>query len=473
MNIQGPTGPPPVDNNEPVSSVTPGTASAATRNVAQTPVASVQVQLSPTLFQQGQILEAVISKIEQDALLLVLQNKLLDARGQPLNIQFRTPSFPGAEVGQQLTLQVTEVKQNQPVLQLLSVSKSQDDLLAQLTQALTNNRPLQSMFEHLLAAKQLPPNQVALPATVREQLDRLWRTLPEATQLQRPDNLRQALKNAGPFLESHLAKIAMGSTERLYPAMDVRAQLLRLAEALRQQTPQTQNTPGNATPPTPASATPLSASPLATPATGQTAQATAPHAPATPLTPRTPAVTSAQESNLPNALPRQTIQYEGLKAEQILQQLLQQTDAGLARIQQQQVQMSQVETRPQWLMELPIKHGDGVDVFDIRIQPDAEQQGHAHRDQQYPWTVMLAFNLDGLGPVRAQISLFNGQISSYWWAEQNETVQLFHEHRAFLENRLQHAGVPFQQLVCECGIPEPRTVQTKLPYSDTNLDELA
>jgi hypothetical protein len=135
--------------------------------------------------------------------------------------------------------------------------------------------------------------------------------------------------------------------------------------------------------------------------------------------------------------------------------------------------MSQADIRPQWLMELPIKHSDGVDVFDIRIQPDAEQQGRSDKDPTHPWTVMLAFNLDGLGPVRAQISLFNGQISSYWWAEQVDTVQLFHQHLSFLENRLQHAGVPFQQLVCECGIPEPKTTQTKIPYSDTNLDELA
>lgn len=470
MNIQGPMGPPPVDNTEPLS-VTPGSASTASRNVTQTPVASVQVQLSPNLFTQGQILEAVISKIEQDTLLLVLQNKLLDSRGQPLNIQFRTPAFPGAEVGQQLSLQVAQVKQNLPVLQLLSVSNTPQDLLANLQQTLANNRPLQSVLEHLLAAKQLPPSQVALPTSVREQLDRVWRTLPESTQLQRPDHLRQALKNTGPFLEAHLAKMAMGSPERFYPAMDIRAQLLRLAEALRQQIPQPPNT-NPTTPPTPTTTAQATLSQAAVTTSTATTSTTTAQTTATPATTQTP-VAPKQELNLPNALPRQTVQYEGLKAEQILQQLLQQTDAGLARIQHQQVQMSQADIRPQWLMELPIKHSDGVDVFDIRIQPDAEQQGHSDKDPTHPWTVMLAFNLDGLGPVRAQISLFNGQISNYWWAEQPETVQLFQQHLSFLENRLQHAGVPFQQLVCACGIPEPKQTQTKVPYSDANLDERA
>jgi hypothetical protein len=372
-------------------------------------------------------------------------------------------------------LQVAQVKQNQPVLQLLSVSNTPQDLLANLQQTLANNRPLQSVLEHLLAAKLLPPSQVALPTSVREQLDRLWRTLPEATQLQRPDHLRQALKNSGPFLEAHLAKMAMGSPERLYPAMDIRAQLLRLAEALRQQIPQQPNSRPTTTPPATAAPTPLAqptVSQSATTTGTPTASTPTAHTAAMPATTHTPAE-AKPESNLPNALPRQTVQYEGLKAEQILQQLLQQTDAGLARIQQQQVQMSQADIRPQWLMELPIKHSDGVDVFDIRIQPDAEQQGHSDKDPTHPWTVMLAFNLDGLGPVRAQISLFNGQISNYWWAEQPETVQLFQQHLSFLENRLQHAGVPFQQLVCACGIPEPKQAQTKVPYSDANLDEQA
>lgn len=468
MTIQGPTGPPPPVDKKPLS-ISPGAGSPAAKNPTQTPVASVQVQLSPALFKQGQMLNVAIAKIEQDALLLVLQNRLTDHKGEPLNIQFRVAKFPGAQPGQQLTVHVADIKNNQPVLQLVSTNKPPLDLQATLQQSLVNNRPLQGVFDHLIAAKQSRPEQLALPANVREQLDRLWRSLPELSQLQRPDNLRQALNNAGPFLEAYLAKVATGS-EQHPPAMDVRAQLLRLAQTLRQQTPQQPNVTTNTTA-TNSTLTSLNSSAQTTPAP---MTQTNPQNMTTPTAqPSTRQTANAPTNNLPNPAARQAVNYEGLKAEQILQQLLQQTDAGLARIQQQQVQMVQTEARPQWVMELPVKHGEGVDVFDIRIQPDAEQNSQNQKDQAYPWTVMLAFNLEGLGPVRAQISLYNGQISTYWWAEQQQTVSLFHEHLSFLENRLQHAGVSIQQLACECGIPEPRTIANKIPYSDSNLDELA
>ena len=469
MNIQGPSGPPPVDNEAPVV-INPGVASSATKSTAQAPSPSVQVQLSPSLFKQGQILQVVIAKVEQDALLLLMQNRLTDSKGEPLQVQFRVPPFPGAQQGQQLSVQVTDIKNNLPVLRLIASNPATpQDIINTLRQNLATTQPLQTVFDHLTAAKTAEPINTLLPNTIREQLDRLWRTLPEATTLQRADNLRQALKYAGPFLEAHLANVALGK-ERVFPAMDVRAQLLRLADALRQHMPQpTSTTPSTATPqPVTTSANP--AIPMNTPQ-GESKNVVVMQS-NTPLQDNQgKPQTTPQQGQVPNIPPRQVPQYDGLQMDKILQQLLQQTDAGLTRIQQQQLQMIPGELRPQWLLELPIKTATGVDVFDIRIQPDSDQKDNQSNDLHYPWTVMLAFNLDGLGPIRAQISLYQGRISSYWWVEQQQTVSLFQQHRGFLENRLSHAGVPFHKLVCEFGMPELKAAPAKMPYSNTNLDE--
>lgn len=467
MNIQGPGAPPPVDNEAPIV-VTPGVASSATRSPAQAPTPSVQVQLSPALFKQGQILQVVIAKIEQDALLLLMQNRLTDSKGDPLQIQFRVPTFPGAQVGQQLSVQVAEIKNNLPVLRLIATNPAAtQDIVNTARQNLPTTQPLQTVFDHLSTVKNAQPINAVLPNNVRDQLDRLWRSLPEMMTLQRADNLRQTLKYAGPFLEAQLAKMAMNN-ERVFPAMDVRAQLLRLADAIRQHIPQ----PANPQTPATTQSTPpahTAALPTRTPIETTALPSTQIHA--TVQDAQGKQQIPGQPVNIADIPSRQMPQYEGMPTEKVLLQLLQQADAGLARMQQQQLQMIPSEARPQWLLELPIKTANGVDVFDIRIQPDGEQKENQGDSAQYPWTVMLSFNLEGLGPVRAQISLYQGRVSSYWWAEQQQTVSLFQQHRGFLENRLSHAGVPFHQLVCECGIPEVKATQNKIPYSNTNLDE--
>ncbi len=482
MDIKGPAGTPPVDN-EPIT-VKPGSATSLPTHNPRSSSPSVQVQLSPSLFKLGQLLDVIVAKVERDALLLLLQNKVINHKGEPLAIQFRAPKVFDAKVGQQLTVQVTNIRNNQPELAIVAVNKTAAELQASLQRTAQVQKPVQHLLEHLLAVKQLKPETINLPTAIREQVDRLWRSLPDASQIQKPDNLRQAMQYAGPFLESNLLK-SVNARNRVIPELDIRGQLLRLAESLRQQqqvarpaTTAAETSPASQPqaqprPPIPPVATPPL--PTGTPSQSTTASSSTSSSPAATTTPTKPesAPVTRLDPRLPVPPQRVDVRFDLPKLEQLLTQLLQQSDSGLARMQHQQLLMAQAETRPQWILELPVKHGDDVDVFDMRIHPDAEQ----HRDKpdrQQPWTVMLAFNLEGLGPVRAQISLYNGQISTYWWAEQPQTVSLFHQHISHLQNRLQHAGVPIDKVSCECGIPKADAVQGPVqsgPYSSKGLDE--
>jgi len=476
MDIKGPTGSIPVDN-EPVQ-VAPGTASRESRNTSSSPSQSVLLKLSSNLFKLGQVLNVIVAKVEQNALLLMLQDKILDPDGNPLNIQLRAPRTQAAEVGQRLQVQVTDIKQNIPTLNVVASQRPALVLADLLNQAQARQQPLQQLLNNLVQVKSTDALLASLPKQVTEQIDTLWRALPEAGQLQRPENVRQAIQRSGPFLESQLLKAELGKT-RLFPALDTKTTLLRLAEALRQQ-----NTNASARE-TGSTATTTTQQPLNTllsrPLSGSGSQTNQPMSTTLPPPAANPAMQNAGatprvDPNIPTPPTQQTQSLANMTSNQILELLTQQTEGSLQRTLTHQLHMLNTDSaRQQLVFELPIKHGGGVDVFDMRIHPDQEGPQQQDEEQARPWTIMMAFNLEGLGAIRAQISLVNDQISTHWWAEQQQTVELFQQHMATLQDRLSHVGLEVDKIECQCGVPKvaptDETVKQKTPYSDVNLDE--
>jgi len=292
--------------------------------------------------------------------------------------------------------------------------------------------------------------------------------LPEAGQLQRVNNLRQAIQYAGPFLEAQLLGNHQGKT-RFFPAMDTKTHLLRLAEALRQYNINVSPREAGSTNQTINPAQPL------TPSLRENLSAQSATATTTAESKNQPAA-SRVDPNIPAPPTRQTQTLAGMTTNQILELLSQQTEGSLQRTLTQQLQMLTSDSlRQQMVFELPIKHGDDVDVFDMRIHPD--QEGHQQQDNEptRPWTIMMAFNLEGLGPIRAQISLFDDKISTHWWAEQQHTVDLFQQHIQTLQDNLSHVGLDIDKIHCQCGIPKLAgshdAQEQQTHYSDKNLDE--
>lgn len=83
---------------------------------------------------------------------------------------------------------------------------------------------------------------------------------------------------------------------------------------------------------------------------------------------------------------------------------------------------------------------------------------------------MLAFDLEKLGPIRAQVTLYGeDRVSTVFWAEQQETSTYFNQHMDRLESRLKQVGLDVARLDCRCGKPEspppsqePRLVDEKV-----------
>ena len=182
------------------------------------------------------------------------------------------------------------------------------------------------------------------------------------------------------------------------------------------------------------------------------------------------------DPNIPAPPSRQTQALINMTTNQLLELLTQQTEGSLQRTLTHQLQMLNTDNvRQQLAFELPIKHGNEVDVFDMRIHPDQDGSQQNASKQERPWTIMMAFNLEGLGAIRAQISLVNDHISTHWWAEQQQTVDLFQQHMSTLQDRLSHVGLDVDKVQCQCGVPkvsgEDEVKPQKILYTDINLDE--
>lgn len=436
--------------------IVPIQASAAGKTATQTvstqlPADTTTLKIISQLLQPGQLLDVVVQRADKAGQVqLSVQTPLLLNNGQPVQLQLRAQTPLTLQAGQQLTAQVQDLNQHLPVLQLHPRSEQHShiirELLAQLVQ---QQKPLTSLLTDIQALHtRSPTDTTPLPASVQKHIDTLWRQFVSESQLLQPGMIKQAMRDSGPFLEATLAKLTRG--EKVYPAMDIRAALLKLATQIQQQPvavtpavnrPHLAQTTATAAPQdTSLNATRPASAPLQAFKTSSTPATDNP--PAMPIKPGQPQV-PARIASVPGSMANNP-------GGQILEQLLTQIESGLARIQLQQVHMLNSDPqRPLWLMEIPIRHGEQLDLFELHIQRDAQQQqGKQHA--AHPWSLSLAFNLQGLGAMRVQINLQQQHISTLWWAERESTVALFEQYRQNFEARLKVAGLNIETVRCQC-----------------------
>lgn len=154
-------------------------------------------------------------------------------------------------------------------------------------------------------------------------------------------------------------------------------------------------------------------------------------------------------------------------------ELLQQAEASLARL-----QLSQLASLPQsrdtgleWLLDLPVRRGEETDVWSLGIRRDESQGGRDQERQGTLWTVQLAFDLPGLGPMQARVSLRGEQVSTWFWATREDTMPLLQKHLQELRLELEASGLQVDQLHCLRGsMPgNPKAAATRDPILDERV----
>ncbi len=378
-------------------------------------------------WQVGQLLQAQV-------LTGTVNNQVTLRVGQTtIEAQTQTP----LAAGQTLTVQVVRLG-DQPILKVLP--QAPPALTDPLSAALRSALPRQTGLAPLLAnlgllaqsaeAGSAPP---PLPATVLQAAAQIYRDLSDSHQAATARGLQQAIRDTGLFLESKLAQLAHGSGGEL--GTDFKAALLRL-QTLLNETPRPTTAPASVT-------------------SGQSAATTPPAPPLRGLP------VQAQAASAPT-LARASL------ASAALNELQQQTEGSLARLQLNQLASlpNSTEPQPSWLLELPLRHQAQVDLFHLRIGREAA----THTDNAAtgrPWVVSLAFDLPGLGPVQARVAVLGEQVSTTFWAEQASTTQAFHSHLETLRQNLQQAGLGVGDLACRTGQAPQPPAGPRAPLMDT------
>src|SRR5690606_20641276 len=144
--------------------------------------------------------------------------------------------------------------------------------------------------------------------------------------------------------------------------------------------------------------------------------------------------------------------------------LLRLTAALLSRLQHHQFQsLGQTQTcadgssQTVWQLDLPLRDGQQFTQVQLRIQQDKPAPDRRQGEQAPQWEIRLAFNLDHLGPLQAIARLQRGRVSSEFWAEKPDTLQLLHRELGQLRDRLLTRGLEVGELSCHHGTPpEPQ-----------------
>lgn len=372
-----------------------------------------------------------------------------------------------------------------PLLRPVGAERSPDPVQAALRTALPRQGTLPPLLANVaqVATQQQPPS---IPAAVTEAARTLFQHLSSPRDTATATGLRQALQNAGGQLEAKLARAAAGRADAGPVGQDFKAGLLRLRDAvqtaLRQPLPEvTRTTPQSAeavrlpqarTMPLASQSAPMPPAPTAnkpqvTVAAPPTAGPTQTQGRSAP--PLLPPLTNTQPQPQARVAPFPLL----LEPAKLLQGLLHQVEASLARLQLHQLASQPVdgEQRQVWLLELPIRRDQTVDVMHLRIEREEDSPDQKNRRNGTGWTVKVAFDLEGLGPVQARVGLHSGMVSTAFWTERSDTHELFHQHLSELRRHMQAAGLDVGGISCQLG-SAPQPVQDT-PQRSGILDERA
>ncbi len=440
-------------------------------------------------WQPGQLLQAQAETGSDGA------GRLLLKIGS-LTLAAFTP-FP-VKQGQRFQLQVLSLDQLVQ-LKILSqaVTPSKPDLSPYLRRTLPRQGDPAPLLERLISlVKSTPPLAPRLLASIRSLMD----SLPEATQIRAPGQLKVALQASGQFLERTLTTARDGT---ISPTADFKARLLRLDNEIQRQLA-TSKLPAQ-------TARDTGPRPLTVPASAANAQPlqellglfkenrlSLPQLAGALMRYLTPEQLgqlqkaladyrgSSRQTTALTELVQQVIQAISQKTAPsrsaaallqllhtlpLLQDLQQQTDGALARLQSNQLLTANRESGAFFLLlDLPLRHRDEVNT----VQMQFEREKEADPDQEEAWRVSLNFNLPALGPLQVKVRLQGQRLSTHFQTGNPATERDILQQLPRLQKALGALGLlvetPAVKLELEpIQLPVPQPLNTRQGI----LDEMA
>ena len=420
---------------------------AITRNVSASPQTTNIPNSTPADWKVMQLIQAVVTQITDKQL-------LLDIQGTKANTP--KPAFADLQIGDILKLQIEQLKP-MPQFRIVSLQKAANINL--VTQALQNIISKNTEISPLLKNISFIANRPALrpsplSADVNAAVRNIFKQLPSPFNIKSGPQLKTQLQNSGVFIENkirnqifsilqsthiHKASSSLQINANLKPQLeiDLGAQLHRLANLIR-----TQLTPSKDGLPVSQIKTIANQTIISNP---------------NKIEVQHPNRTPVEQASLQNISQR----------EEAMQTFLRQIESSLTHMQHTQLQnLNESQSgRPLWLMELPIKDGQDIDVFELRISEEENTQ--AEGEKKKIWNVTLQFNLTGLGKIKAHIKMQDDFISTRFFSEKPETLSLFQKNLDFLRGRLNYNGLNVGNIECT----HAKLSKDILPVNSKSLDE--
>jgi len=417
---------------------------AISRSVAATTQNNLPAN-TPSQWKVEQLIQAVITRMTDKQL-------FLDIQGVKTNTP--KPAIADLQVGDILKLQIEQLKP-MPQFRVVGLQKSSDTNI--VMQALRNVAaqnpsisPLLKNISYVASRPSLRPSP--LTADVNAAVRDIFKQLPSPFNVKTSTQIKEQLINSGTFIENKIRNQIFSAQQintKNTPAnikaqidtklsanleLDLGAQLHRLANLIKTQLPVKPSTSMNQ---------------------GIGIQENIHPANKVPNQQVTRA--PAEQASLQNITVR----------EEAMQTFLRQIESSLTHMQQTQLQnLNESQPgRPLWLMELPIKDGQDIDLFELRISEEESSQTESETTKS--WNVTLKFDLEGLGKIKAHIKMQNEFISAQFFSEQKETLSLFQENFDFLRGRLNYNGLNVGNIECA----HAKLTEDNLPVNIKRLDE--
>lgn len=368
--------------------------------------------LSALPLRSGQEVTAVVQSSESDgSLTLNINGKLLRAVSSLQLLQGMSLKLSVEQENQQLVLRLSpeeqqRLVQQQALRQLLPRQDSLKPLLDNLAKLLPQTADSKSSTANPAnatgaggdtATGKASSQTGSAPGEVQKLAVQLLRQGATTQSLGEAKGVQQAISHSGLFLEQQLRAATVGGFS---PDRDVKVLLLRLAALLRQA--------------------------IASPAD------------------KPPAKTGAD--------PARSMRLNNMES---LLQLQKQTEAGLARIQVNQLSQAstpqQGEERP-LLIELPVFNlqQQQTELLQLKIQRDKHRSGDGREDC---WSVTLKMSPAEYGEIQAIVALSGGKVSVTFWCAETNTRELFREKLELLTQSLQEQGLEVARCSAHQGLP--------------------
>ena len=318
--------------------------------------------------------------------------------------------------GQALALRVEQTTPKL-ILEILQQPNTGQAITKPVNNILRELVPQQQGLQHLTAAMLQLAGNNKLPRDIEQALQQLSQALPRVGDMQNPSKLAEAIRNSGLFMESTIA------AGRNLPAGDLKLLWLSLLSSAAQHQQASETLP----------------------------RATLDIKEMTPLP-------FAHGVGVQQRISARTDSQPVKSLDILLLRLFGLADSAVSRISLTQVTTAEAQQsgEARWKLEIPLMlPGQELCVAEFLIERETPDSGSEETPEaEAGWSVSLALDMPGLGPLMIRLSLKGEQLVARIHAEQTSTTQRITEHLDRLRARLTTQGLDVTRLSCHQGIPE-------------------